>query len=436
MIFLTPQLSPDNGPEKDAAKLHLESRYEQEGESGNRVSMDYQAYSAALAVRRKQDGRYLFTGGFSSPCVSLGSLILRGPLQELIKPGALTASSAKYSDPPAVSLDRGWTASSGKAVSIGVPGTVQFSIVENGDSERELPELGLEAEASLLPWLRCAVVCSYAEVPEDRDEEWIQKDGIPAQGALLLGGIRIAVDGDRAGLSGFAGTSLHRILPAGTYLRGSFRFDSTLLSTRFAVSRIDRDYRSPRYPVSPYHLASALDLLLLPVSPVKAFFRGSARLEHPPLYGADPADLRLKLEGGMAWTFTACSGELSRDFLVKRDKGLYLWEETLSGNIRFTPPLLPGAFRLRPFAEAGYLPGYNDLDHALVGTSLRRLPLDISFSCGFARERDAGEAPEERVVTAEGVLALIFKEWEARAGFSLEGDQYKCFLQGGRSFRF
>ncbi|WP_319561124.1 hypothetical protein [Marispirochaeta sp.] len=437
LILLTPRLvSDDKKAEKGTIKLNLESRYEQEKEFGNRVSMDYQVYSGALVIRRKQDDTYLFSGGLSSPCLSFGSLTLRGPLQELIKPGALTASTAKYSDPPAVSLDRSWTASSRKAAAVGVPGTVQFSIVESVESKGELPELALEAEASPLPWLRCAAVCSYAEVSGNMDEEWIQEEGIPVQGALLLGGVRIAINGDRAGFSGFAGTSLHRMLPAGTYLRGSCRYDSPWLSTRLAVSRLDRDYRSPRHPVSPYHLASALDMLVLPVFPVKGFFRGSARLKHSPLYGPDPADLRLKSEGGMAWTFKTFSGELSRDLLVKRDGGEYLWEENLGGNIRFTLPLFSGSCTMRPYARASYLLGYNTLDTTSVGISLRKLPLDVSFSCGFSRQREAGEAPEGGVISADGELGLIFKDWGARAGFTVEGDAYRLSLQGGRSFRF
>jgi hypothetical protein len=429
LIFLASLLAADDSP----VILQIASRYEEPGEIAGKLTADYRKFGAGLVVTQKNDGTYSFSGGLALPYAALGSISVRGPLQELIKPGAQTASSAKYSDSPSFYLQRGWSASSRKAFVLGIPGTGQFSMLEG---EGTLPELGFEAEVAPLPWLRCAAACAFAEVPEDTDDEWIQKEGIPVEGELLLGGVRIILKGKHAGLSCFAGTSLHRMHPAGIYLRGSLLYDSSLLSTRFALSCLDRNYRSARHCTSPYHLSSAFDLLILPVYPVKGLLRSSARLEHPPLYGPEPADLRFDLEGGIAWILPPLSGEITRDLLVKREDGLYSWEESLSGNIIFSLPWVSSAWRTRVFARGSYLLGYDVVEEASAGASLRRLPLDVSFSSGFAGDRETCEAPGESFLVMEGDLAVIFDEWEARAGFSLEGEFCSFYVSGGRSFRF
>ena len=157
-----------------------------------------------------------------SPCPGRPwvSLTVRGPLQELIKPGAPELqSSAKYSDAPSFSLQRSWSPASPRSPLFwGLPGIIQFSMLEG---EGKLPELGIEAEFAPFPWLRLAGVGSFSEIPEDPDDEWIKKEGVPVEGELLLGGLRLILKGEHAGLSCFAGASLHRVQPAGGYLRGS-----------------------------------------------------------------------------------------------------------------------------------------------------------------------------------------------------------------------
>jgi len=427
LIFLAVLLAANESP----VLLEIAGRYEDPGETAGRLRLDYRELSAGLIVLQKEDAIPSFRGGLALPWAALGSLSLRGPLQELIKPGAQTASSAKYSDAPSFSLQRGWSPGFRRALVLGLPGTLQFSMIEG---EGDLPELGIEAELAPFPWLRCAAVCAFTDIPDEADDEWIQSEGIPVEGELLLGGIRLILKGEHAGLSCFAGSSLHRVHPAGSYLRASALFDSSLLSTRIALSWLDRNYRSSRNPVSPYHFSSAIDLLILPAYPAKALLRSSARLEHPPLYGPEPAELRFNMEGGLAWVFGSFSGEIVRDLLVKREEGLYAWEESIKGAVSLRLPGLLGAQRTRLFAAGSYIPGYNVAEDFSAGFSLRRLPLDLSFSTGISREKELCGPPEESFVIMKGDLALIFDDWEARAGFSLEGDSCSFAVSGGWSF--
>lgn len=429
LLYLTVLLAADEPP----VLLELAGRYEDSGEIAGKLTADYRKLKTGLLVIRDEEGGYSFLGGLALPFIALGSLSLRGPLQELIKPGALSASSAKYSDAPAFSLQRGWSPSSRKALVLGLPGTLQFSILEGQGS---LPELGFETEVSPRPWIRLAGAGFFTDIPEDTDNAWIRKEGLPPEGELFLGGIRLIVQGEHTGLSCFASTSLHRVLPAGSYLRASCRFDSALLSTRFALSWLDRYYRSSRYSVSPYHLSSAFDVLILPVYPVTGLLRSSARLKHPPVYGQEPADLRFSLEGGAAWVFSCLSGEITRELIVKREEDLYSWEESLGGNVAAYLPGLLGAGRTRLFAAGSYILGYNMMEKASAGFSLRRLPLDVSFSSGISREKELGEPPQESFLIMKGDLALIFNDWEVKAGFSMEGETSSFSLSGGRSFRF
>ncbi|WP_321991590.1 hypothetical protein [Marispirochaeta aestuarii] len=429
LICLSSPLAADDSP----VQLQITGRCEKPGETAGRITADYRKLSAGLVAVREKDGGYSFSGGLALPWAALGSLTVRGPLQELIKPGAQTASSAKYSDAPSFSLQRSWSPASREALVLGLPGIIQFSMLEG---EGKLPELGIEAEFAPFPWLRLAGVGSYSKIPEDTDDEWIQKEGVPVEGELLLGGIRLILKGEHAGLSCFAGASLHRVQPAGGYLRGSLLYDSSFLNTRFALSFLDRNYRSPRNLLSPYKLSSAFDLLILPVYPVKGLVRSSARLDHPPLCGTEPADLRFSLEGGAAWVFTAFSGEITRDLLVKRDEGLYTWEESMSGNLAFSLPGIFAAWRTRLYAGGSYLISYDVLEEATAGFSLRRLPLDLSFSSGISREKEACEPPEESFLFMKADLALIFDDWETGAGFSMGESGFSLSISGGRSFRF
>ena len=430
LLLCVSTLFPD-----EQAVLRVESRYEswktgeapESGRASSRLLLDYADLDGGLIASRREDGSCRLSGGLGLPWLKVGSLSLEGPLRELRSPPQAAPLSAVYEAHPSAGLDRGWSPASHYGLALGLPGRFWFSCTA---AQEAIPEAAAAVEVEGARGLAASAVLLYSRLEAAGEDEWTLPQGMPPEGEILMGGLRLVKSGSAGGISGFAGTSLHPLLPAGYYLRGKVFLESRLIDAGGRLGWTNRWYRTPASVPPPCRAGGALEARLFPdfhISPTGSL---SGELDHPPPDGSLGADWKGTAAAGGEIAVRYGTLSLERRLEMRRTDGEFLAEELLKGRVEAGTPFSP---ELHLSLESALRLGTGEPEALRLGLRYVGGGLRAEIWGGFSSGAEFGERNPERE-RASGIRVEFERDdWSLSLDAVVE-EYTEWRLTGGRRF--
>jgi hypothetical protein len=430
LLLCSSLLTPD-----EQAVLQVESRceswYEGErsagGTASSRLLLDYAGLDGGLVASRREDGSYLLSGGLGLPCLKMGSVSLEGPLRELRSPPQAAPLSGIYEARPSATLDRGWRAASRHGLAIGIPGRVWLSCTSVHGAE---PEAAAAVEIGEQRGLAASAVLLYSRIAAAESDEWILPQGMPPEGEILMGGLRLAKSCSACGFSGFAGASLHPLLPAGFYLRGKLFVENRLIDAGGRLGWTNRWYRSPVSALPPYLASGGIEIRFFPGLSFSPTGSISGELDHPPSDGSQGADWKGAAAAGCEWEGRSADISLKRSLELRRLDGELLAEELLQGSVDAGVPLV---CELRLMLKSSIRLEDGRADTLRLGLRYAGVRLKAELWGGFSSGGEFGERLPPREQASGGRIEFEKEEWTVSLDVAI-GECTEWRFTGGRRF--